>query len=338
VPPHHNLYADYSRKVIEIYSRYTDRVECFGLDECWLDVTGSTKLFGDGKTIADTLRQVVKTELGLTISVGVSFNKIFAKLGSDLKKPDATTVLSRENFREKIWGLNADELIMIGHKTYKKLNNLNIFTIGDLARADLDMIKQNFGIVGERLVLNARGEDDSPVALLSACTQPKSIGHGTTMRRDAKSFEEVKPVVYALADMVATRLRRHGLLALGVHLHIKDCLFKDVGKQCKLDCFTDSANIFAETAFKLMHEIFDFDKKPPIRMLAVSVFDLVDNKENVQASMFENVRQSRLEHSIDRVHERYGYGSIRRGIVLQNSYLCDSLVPLNEDEKPFKKS
>lgn len=335
-PPHHSIYADYSRKVFEIYTRFTDRVEPFGLDECWLDVTASTKLFGDGKTIADNIREIIKTEIGLTASVGVSFNKIFAKLGSDMKKPDATTLITRENFKEKIWNLKANELIMIGSNTYKKLNDLNIFTIGDLANADINLMKKNFGIIGEKLVLNARGEDSTPVSLEYDHTPPKSIGHGTTLKEDVHSFNEIKPVIVALSEMVATRLRRHNMLTNGIHLNIKDNAFNDVNKQALLPSYTDSATDISDAVCELFQKIYNFNKQLPVRMISVAVYNLTEREDGVQASMFEHEKLSQLEHSVDKIRERYGYNILKRGILLENTFLCDNMKPFDDDAKPFR--
>ena len=336
-PPHHSLYADYSRKVFEIYTRFTDRVEPFGLDECWLDVTASTKLFGDGKTIADNIREIIKIEIGLTASVGVSFNKIFAKLGSDMKKPDATTLITRDNFKEKIRHLNANELIMIGSNTYKKLNDLNIFTIGDLADADINLMKKNFGIIGEKLVLNARGEDTTPVSLASDITPPKSIGHGTTLKADVHSFSEIKPVIVALSEMVATRLRRHDMLTDGIHLHIKDNTFNGISKQTLLPFYTDSATDISDAVCDLFQKIYNFNNQLPVRMLSVSVYNLTKRDEGLQTNMFENNKYSQMEHSVDKIRERYGYGILKRGILLENTFLCDNMKPFDDDEIPFKR-
>ena len=327
VPPRHGVYGEISKQVFGIYAQYTDRVESFGLDECWLDVTHSQKLFGDGEAIANTIRERVKNDLGLTISVGVSFNKIFAKLGSDMKKPDATTVISRDNFKPKIWHLPVSDLLMVGRKTAQKLAIMNVHTIGDLARADVKLMKESFGIVGVELVRYANGEDTAEVGLASDCTPPLSIGNGTTMPVDAKSIEELTPVVYALSDMVATRMRKQKLHAKGLHVTLKDNNFETQSKQIILDYATDSGTIMAKTALNLISNMHDFKLLPPIRTVTISAIRLTSEQDGYQLSMFSEdaERASKLENSLDKIRQKYGYKSVTRGLVLANTFLCDNL-------------
>ena len=327
VPPRHGVYGEISKQVFGIYAQYTDRVESFGLDECWLDVTHSKKLFGDGETIANTIRERVKNDIGLTISVGVSFNKIFAKLGSDMKKPDATTVISRENFQKKIWHLPVSDLLMVGRKTAQKLSVMNIHTIGDLARADVKFMRNAFGIVGEELVHYALGEDKSEVGFASDCTPPLSIGNGTTMPVDATSIEGLTPVVYALSDMVATRLRRHKMHAKGLHVSLKDNTFSTQSKQIILDYATDSGTIIAKSALDIIAKLHDFNLLPPVRTVTISAIRLSNEADGYQLSMFNEdaERASKLENSLDKIRQKYGYKSVTRGLVLANTFLCDNL-------------
>lgn len=338
VPPHFELYSSYSKRVQEIYSEYTDRVESFGMDECWLDVTESKRLFGDGETIANLLRERIKRETGLTISVGVSWNKIFAKLGSDMKKPDATTVISRENYREKIWALPASDLFMVGHKTGEKLKRLNVHTIGDLANADEGSLLRHFGVLGPAMSRNARGEDDSEVLHYYAHHAEKSMGNGTTMPADAHTLSDLKPVIYALAENVSTRMRKKGYLCRGVQITIKNSELKNVNRQRVLQVPTDSASTLAEVAVELFLENYDLDTMLPVRMITVSGYDLVKNTDPVQASMFDerDERRSRLEHSVDGIREKYGYNILKRGIVM-NSFFCDNLHSDDENAIPFHR-
>ena len=327
VAPRHYLYGEISKQVFAIYCQYTDRVESFGLDECWLDVTHSQHLFGDGERIANTIRERVKNDLGLTISVGVSFNKIFAKLGSDMKKPDAVTVIKRDSFRQKIWSLPATDMLMVGRKTADRLKKLNVHTIGDLAHADLKLMKEVFGVVGLDLVKYARGEDDSEVGFSYENTPPLSVGHGTTMPVDAKSVEELTPVVYALSDMVATRLRRYKMHAGGLQITIKDNTFAHVSKQTILDTATDSGTTIAQNALKIIRDIYDFRYKNPVRSITVSAIRLTGENEGYQLSIFgdENEKQSKLESALDKIRDKYGYSSISRGTTLAHTFLCDNL-------------
>lgn len=338
VPPHFELYSAYSKAVRDIYCDYTDRVESFGMDECWLDVTGSRRLFGTGEQIAYEIKERVKRETGLTISVGVSWNKIFAKLGSDLKKPDAVTVISKENFREKIWSLPATDLFMIGGRTGKKLELLNVRTIGDLARADERVLEQHFGVLGPAMKRNANGGDSSEVMLAHESHIEKSLGNGTTMPVDAHTESELKPVVYALAESVATRMRKKGFLAFGVAIAIKNTELHTITRQRALKTPIDTAGALAEVAMALFRENYNLETQLPVRMITVSVYDLVRSDAPVQASMFDQKpeRQSRLEHSVDMIRQKYGYNSVQRGIVL-GSFHCDNLYADDENTIPFHR-
>ncbi len=327
VPPRHHLYGEISKQVFGIYVQYTDRVESFGLDECWLDVTGSQKLFGTGKQIADTIRKRIKNDLGLTVSVGVSFNKIFAKLGSDLKKPDATTEITKENFKQKIYHLPASDLLMVGKKTKEKLALMNIRTIGELANADLRLMEKTFGVVGVNLVKYARGEDREEVGLCYKHTPPLSIGHGSTLPVDAPSINVLTPVVYALCDMVGTRLRKHKMRAGGLHVSLKDDEFNTYSHQITFTDTVDASSILAQKSLEIIKGFYDFDRLRPIRTVTISAIKLSGEDEGYQTSIFgeENERASALDKTVDKIREKYGYSSMSRGIVLANTFLCDNL-------------
>ena len=203
VPPNFDNYIKYSKQVMEIYCRYTDMIEPFGIDEAWLDVTGSRLIYGDGTAIADNIRRTVKKEMGLTVSVGVSFNKVFAKLGSDLKKPDAVTEIKKDSFKEKIWGLSADKMLGVGRSTARTLGKYHINTIGDIANADPDFLKRRLGVAGETLWRYANGLEDSAVKLFSYTAPIKSIGRGITCRLDLSEDNEVWYVLSELSRQVA---------------------------------------------------------------------------------------------------------------------------------------
>lgn len=237
------------QKIHEIYKRYTDKVESFGLDECWLDVTNSEKLFGDGKQIADRLRKEVKEETNLTISVGVSFCKVFAKLGSDLKKPNATTVISRDNFKSVVWKLPVSDMLMIGRKTLQKLSKYHIVTIGDLARADESLLKYVFGINGVKMKQWANGEDDAPVEAADVSLPVKSIGHSTTTIVDVCDLDTAKQVVWFLSDMIGVRLRQQGLLAHGISVCIRYNTLNSLSKQTQMPFYTFDGGQIADSAF-----------------------------------------------------------------------------------------
>jgi DNA polymerase-4 len=214
LPAHHEKYVYYSRLVNEIYLRYTDLVEPFGIDESWLDITGSMHLFGaSGASVADGIRRTVREELGLTVSVGVSFNKVFAKLGSDYKKPDATTVIDRDNFRSLVWPLPAEDLLFVGKAAAKLLCGYGISTIGDLAAFNRDALVSLLGRQGAQLHDYATGGEHSPVAPAGIRPVPKSVGNGLTFPRDLIGPDEIRKGLEPLSDSVAMRLRRYGLNA-----------------------------------------------------------------------------------------------------------------------------
>lgn len=335
VPADFQSYIKFSNAFFEIYTRYTDRVEPYGMDECWLDVTGSTHLFGSGEEIADTLRRIVNEELGLTISVGVSFTKSFAKLGSDMKKPDATTVIPYDSFRERIWNVPVGELIMVGRKTAAKLKKFNINTIGELANADRDLIKSALGIVGLQLVDTANGIEDTTVRHYYEQFLPKSVGHSTTTPRDMTTRDELKAVVCALSDQVAYRLRKLGLSAQGISLYTRNKDFEGFGRQMKLNIPSDSGRDIADAAMLLYDRVFP--KGVPLRLAGVSAFNLVRNKDIMQTSFFDNdlMKKSRLDNSIDNLRDKYGKDIIKRGTVLTNIDITDIFE--EEEFQPFKR-
>lgn len=335
VPPHYEKYVYYSNEVFKIYQRFTDRIEHFGIDECWLDVTASTKLFGSGKQIADKLREIVKNELNLTISVGVSFTKSFAKLGSDYKKPDATTVISRENFKQIAWNLPASDLLMVGRRTTKKLNEMNIFTIGDLAHADHKIMREKFGIVGVNLVNTALGIENEPVKLASEVVLPKSVSNGTTTKNDMTTLDDAKTVIYALCDLIAYRLRGLNLSCTGVGINYKYNNFIASGKNKRTPYPTDSSTDIANYAIDLLTEDVDFST--PLRAISICTYNLIENKDGIQVSIESKDRNKKhnMDKAIDKIKSKYGYNSIVRGVIL-NSDINENLH--SEDGfKPFQR-
>ena len=324
LPPQFELYQEYSKKVRAIYLRYTDLVESFGPDECWLDVTKSTHLFGSGEEIADTLRKVVKEETGLTISVGVSFNKFFAKLGSDLKKPDATTVISRENFKEKIWGLPADDLIFIGKKTYAKLNRLNIYTISDLAKADEKILKQQFGILGPQYKLMANGEDTTPIAHQDFIDKTKSVGNGMTAIRDLTTREEIEAMIYTLAEKVAFRMREAGLVGRTAHLTLRNSDLSHDGHSYTQNYYTDDALEFAQMCIHIFNTEWKGIERFSVRSVRISMSNL-DYKDKAQQIDFFNYnkleKERKLNESLDKIRQKYGFYAVRRAKTLNRDFI-----------------
>ncbi len=318
VPPHHEEYAHYSRRVNAIYQEFTDLVEPFGIDESWLDVTGVERLFGPGQVIADKIRKTVRDRLQLTLSVGVSFNKIFAKLGSDYKKPDATTVISRENFREILWPLPASALLYVGKVTREALAQIGIRTIGDLAATDREGLVQLLGKTGGMLHDYANGIDDSPVKSAYADQDLKSVGNGTTFSRDLIGYESIRTQVTLLADEVARRMRKYEVKAKVISVAIKDPQFRTISRQKSLNNPTHLTREITDTAMELIQASWRPDK--PIRSLTITGMDLLPAQEATeQLSLFDQVEEidkeklERLDQTVDQLRERFGKGVIGPG-------------------------
>ena len=337
VLPHFEYYTHYSKRVREIYERVTDRVEGFGLDECWLDVTHSG-IFGTPYEIAENLRETVKRETGLTISVGVSFTKTFAKLGSDLKKPDAVTVISRENYQDVVWKLPVAEMLNIGRHTEEKLHAMGIYTLGDLANGSLFALKKRFGVVGEKLYRAARGEDEDPVRETGTEREIKSVGHGTTTLRDVKTYAEADKVIFFLSDMVATRLRRYGLQGEVVALDVRRCDLTHESKQHKVRA-TNVADDVYRVATRLLRQMWkESPLDLPLRSLTVSVAGLSEVGCGYQTSLFDvaDEKDKNLEYSVDQIRKKFGYNAITRASLLDNDLVSDKLFS-EEDLLPFKR-
>ena len=319
LPPHHELYEVYSRRVNEIYGRFTDLVEPFGIDESWLDVTGSLHLFGgDARALADRIRATVKAETGLTVSVGVSFNKVFAKLGSDLKKPDATTVIPPEGWRDIVWPLPVGDMLFAGRSTQRVLGQYGIETIGQLAACPEEMAEQLLGKMGGQLWRYANGLDNSPVRPGHQREPVKSVGNGTTFPADLVRWEQIRQGLAPLCDSVATRLRRQRLYAGGVSVTLKGADFKTVSRQTRLDEPTHLMRDIWETAQELARQIW---KAPtPIRAMTVTALYVTEDGQAYrqldllgQTSAKRSERQEKLESAVDAIREKYGSGAIRFG-------------------------
>lgn len=336
VPPHFEYYAHYSQRVRQIYERYTDRVEGFGLDECWLDVTHSG-MFGSPWQIAEQIRRTVQRETGLTISVGVSFTKTFAKLGSDMKKPNATTVISRDNYREVVWKLPVGDMIYIGSHTARKLNGMGIFTLGDLANANPDALRAHFGVVGDKLRRAARGEDDEQVQRCGAIRDIKSVGHSTTMLHDVYTYAEADKVLLLLSDMVATRLRRYGLQCATVGIYVRSNDLSCELRQCAVRN-TQVADDIYHAAARLLRSAWLEGTDLPLRSLGVHTSRLSDVGGGCQLSIFDggNDKNCRLGYCIDLIRNKFGYGAIMRASLLGKGLTSDKLIG-EEDLLPFKR-
>ena len=314
LPPHHALYREYSKRVNAIYDQYTDLVEPFGIDESWLDVTHSLHLFGgDARALADRLRARIKEELGLTLSVGVSFNKVFAKLGSDYKKPDATTVISRENWRDLVWPLPVGALLYVGGAARKLLGQYGVETIGQLAACRPEMLETLLGKMGLQLHDYANGLDQSPVRSRYDAEPVKSVGNGTTFPQNLTTRAQVQAGVAVLADSVATRLRRYGFYAGGLQVTVRDPQFRDRSRQCQLPAPTHLIRELTETAMALTEQLW---RPPaPIRALTVTAIHLVPSEDAYeQTDLFtaapKKEKLEKLEGAVDQIRKKYGGGAI----------------------------
>ena len=319
LPPHHRLYEEYSRRVNEIYDRFTDLVEPFGIDESWLDVTGSLHLFdGDGKALADRIRATIREETGLTVSVGVSFNKVFAKLGSDMKKPDATTVIPAEGWQSMVWPLPLGDMLFAGRTATETLRKYGVETVGQLAACDPALPEQLLGKMGLQLWQYANGMDKSPVKPRHAAEPVKSVGNGTTFPQNLVRWEQLRAGLLPLCDSVATRLRQQGLYAGGVSLSIKDASFKTVSRQIRLDAPTHLMRDIHRTAMQLAGQLW---KPPtPVRAMTVTALYVTEDGDAFRqldllggAAQERSQRQEKLEGTMDAIRRKYGRGAIAFG-------------------------
>ena len=316
VPPHHDKYKHYSRLINEIYGRFTDMVEPFSIDESWLDVTASRRLFGDGRYIADIIRKTVREELGLTLSAGVSFNKIFAKMGSEYKKPDATTVISRDNYKQILWPMPVSEMFFVGGATAQKLNKAGIMTIGQLAQTEKALLESMLGKHGSQLYDYANGLDNSPVCRQCEKQKIKSVGNGITFKRNLTGTEDIRTAAMSLADTVAARLRHYEMKARGIKVDIKDADLKTISRQKQLDTPTNLAYEISEAAVEII--LSSWNLRKPIRMLTITGINLCDEDTEEQISLFGADTVSRektenLERAMDSIRARYGQSSITFG-------------------------
>ena len=323
VPPHYEEYLKYSRLAHSIYADYTDLIEPYGMDEVWMDVTGSTKAFGSGEVIANTLRERIKYELGLTISVGVSFCKVFAKLGSDMKKPDAVTVIPKDSFRDIIWDLPASDMLGVGRSTEKFLSSYGIHTIGQLANAYPDLMRRKLGKNGMVLLAFANGEDRSKVAPQDYEPPMKSIGHGITTMQDLENNAEVWNIMLALTQDIGHKLRVYNKNAAGVAIYIRYIVDKQIaGKQwqCQLPVRTHSAAIIAKEAYRLFERSYGWEY--PIRSVTVRAINLCSQDLPEQLQFFSDAatveRKEKLETAIEDIRRRFGKYSIQPACLCQN--------------------
>lgn len=330
VKPQYEQYLKYSELARNIYQRYTDQVEPYGMDECWLDVGGSRSVCGSGMEIAESIRQTVKEELGLTVSIGVSFNKMFAKLGSDMKKPDAITEIRKDEFKDKIWTLPASDLLFVGRATTAKLEQYGITTIGGIANADPQFLKRLLGVNGLGLWRAAAGLDDSPVMHKDFVSPIKSVGHGITCTADLENEDEVWKVMLELSQDIGHRLRIHKLKASGVQISIRS---NDLGfrqYQAPLTLATQSPSIIAHKAIQIFRDNYRWIM--PVRALTVRAINLRPKNEPEQIDLFTDMRQlerlDRLDDCIEDIRRRFG-----KRAVFQACLLGELKMPFDNREK-----
>lgn len=315
---HFDRYQRLSKIVKDIYRQYSGRVESFGIDEAWIDITGSVTNFDEAEKLAHTIRVRVLEEMGLTVSIGVSYNKVFAKLGSDLKKPNAVTVITPDNYQEKVWPLPVADLLYVGRATNQKLRKMRINTIGDLAKADEKLLHTLLGKNGVMLHTFACGLDETEVHLVGHKEEMKSIGNSMTCPRDLTTNEEVSQILSILAENVAKRMKKEGVYAKEVQLWVRDNTLNSMDRQQQFFLPTDLASDLHKGAMALFAQHYTWEHT--VRALGVRAVKLMSKPK--QYSIFEDIekikKQENLEQAIRSIRKKYGYHSIKKASVAQD--------------------
>ena len=323
LPPNFPLYLRFSRLARDIYLDYSNRVEPFGLDEAWLDITSSENQKDKGERTAHEIRKRIREELGITVSIGVSYNKIFAKLGSDYRKPDAVTMITKENYRQIAWPLPVSDLLYVGPATKRKLNGFGVHTIGELAQTPVEILRSKFGKIGDILWCFSNGLDSSPVADFQNQPVVKSIGNSTTAPRDLERDEDVKIILYVLADSVARRLREQGLKGRTIHFSVRDNSLFSFTRQKTLGFYTNLTEEIAGEALSLFREHYRW--KRPVRSVGISVSDLAADTIYSQTSLFcdevKREKVERLDKALDRLKARFGTFAVQPAVLLKDRKL-----------------
>lgn len=323
VPARMDLYLKFSGMLREIYSEYTDQVEPYGCDESWLAVHNSALIKGSGRQIAEEISARVKKELGITVSIGISWNKIFAKLGSDYKKPDGITEITKDNYKDLVWNLPASDLLYVGRSTKKTLDKFGIRTIGNLANADTDFLEYHLGKMGLILHSFANGWDDSPVSTEDYEAPVKSIGNSTTAPRDLTTNQDVQIILMALSESVAARLRKHGFKSKVVSISIRDNGLYSFTRQMQLEEPSHSTDAIMRAAYELF--LRNYDWTHPIRSLGVRASELVRDDIPIQMTLFmdekKKEKQRKMDLAVDEIRRRFGYFSIQRAFMYQDKVL-----------------
>lgn len=325
VPPNFPLYMRFSKMAHQIYLSYTDKVEPFGLDECWLDISKNAHNLNEGFEFAKKISSQIKNELGITVSIGVSFNKIFAKLGSDYKKPDAITVITKDNFKKIVWPLPAQDLLYVGRSTKRKLQSIGIHTIGELACTPPDILNSILGKWGNVLHCFSNGLDTNPVTEYDNRPTIKSIGNSTTTPRDLENVEDVKIILFVLADSVARRLREQGLKAKTVCISVRDNQLYSFTRQHTMEHYTNITSEIEKEGMGLFHKYYNWNK--PVRSIGISVTDFVSDKLATQTDLFSNEakreKKEQLDRSVDWLKKRFGSDCVQPAILLSDKELSE---------------
>ncbi|MEG1252638.1 MAG: DNA polymerase IV [Erysipelotrichaceae bacterium] len=325
IPPNYDDYMYYTEKVKDIYRDYSDYVESFGLDEAWIDISASQALFGEPEVIAHIIQQRVLDELGLTVSIGVSYNKIFAKLGSDMIKPSGLVVISEANYKDKVWPLPVEDLFYVGHASKEKLLRRGITTIGELANQSSDYLKTFLGKNGEMLWYFANGLDISEVALSSFEREVKSVGNSITTPKDIKNLIDAQIVFYVLAESVASRLKDNGLKGSVISIGLRNTNLEWISRQQKIEVATNISKEIMEVVMNLVKLHYDF--KIPLRSIGISVSRLVKDGDITQLNLFvdefKRNEEKQMDKTMDEIRNKYGFNSIKRCVVLLDEELTD---------------
>lgn len=325
VPPHFDIYAKYSWLAREIYRRYTDKIEPMGLDEAWCDITGSILLFGSVQNITDAIRAAFKNELGITVSIGVSFNKIFAKLGSDLAGVDEVVTITKENYKDIVWPLSVSSIMGVGKNTAKKLRDYGIYNVGDLANTPDDWLKLTFGVIGEDMWRYANGYDNSRVMPDGYAREIKTVGHGVTCKEDLTNDEEVWLAFVQLSQDVSKRLKKEHLAATSVQISVRDSYLMTRQFQCNTGYPTQSAMDISKTALKLFKENYPWVSN--VRALSVRAINLCDEDAPVQLDLSgeykRHDRQKIIDDTILALREKFGSKALFNCCVMLENKMPD---------------
>lgn len=324
VPSRFDIYLEYSEQMLRILEDYTPDIEKFSIDEAFLDMTETIHLFGDPLQVAGRIRERIKQELGFTVNVGISRNKLLAKMASDFQKPDLCHTLWPEEVPQKMWPLPVRELFFVGGSAEKKMQAIGIRTIGDLARCDIKILRYHLGDKYAAQIHNyANGIDDSPVE--EAEPLNKGYGNSTTLSRDVSDYDTACQVILSLCETVGIRLRRDHVLCNCICVELKDWNFKMHSHQITLDIPTDSTTIIYQTACRLLKDFWDLT---PVRLIGVRTSRISDDGF-VQLNLFDSARSQKLEKmdkAIDAIRGRYGLDSIKRASFLQDNTIVDHAV------------